>query len=56
MAQTVHEIPLNQVSLIILPSYIIAIISGANSGKIVNRLGAVKTLCAMKENKNENAD
>ena len=47
MAQTVHEIPLNQVSLIILPSYIIAIISGANSGKIVNRLGAVKTLCAM---------
>ena len=47
MAQTVHEIPLNQVSLIILPSYVIAIISGANSGKIVNRLGAVKTLCAM---------
>ncbi len=47
MAQTVHEIPLNQVSLIILPSYVIAIISGANSGKIVNRLGAFKTLCAM---------
>lgn len=44
MAQTIHEIALDRVSLIILPSYIIAAFMGMRSGGIVERLGAVKTL------------
>lgn len=44
MAQTIYQIPLSQVSYIILPSYIIAVLVGMNSGKIIDRMGNFRTL------------
>lgn len=45
MAQGVHGIALDQVSLLLLPSYVLAACIAMNSGKIVNRFKGFPTLC-----------
>lgn len=45
MAQGVHGIPLNRVSMLLLPSYAIAALIALNSGKIVKRFGSFRLLC-----------
>ncbi|EGT3615765.1 MFS transporter [Clostridium perfringens] len=44
MAQGVYELTLDKVSLLLFPTFICAILVGANSGKIVEKLGSFKTL------------
>lgn len=44
LAQATYDINLDKVSMIMLPSYLIAAITGMNSGRIVERLGSFKTL------------
>lgn len=44
MAQGVHNLSLDKVSMILLPSFLCAALIGANSGKVVDKLGCFKTL------------
>lgn len=44
MAQGVYGLQLDKVSLLLLPTYATSILIGANSGKIVEKLGSFKTL------------
>lgn len=44
MAQGMYEIALDKVSLLLFPTFLASIFVGANSGKIVERLGSFKTL------------
>lgn len=44
MAQGIYNLTLDKVSMIILPSFILAAIVGVNSGKLVENLGSFKTL------------
>lgn len=44
LTQGIYELPLDKVSMILLPSYLFAAIAGINSGKIVEKIGGFKTL------------
>lgn len=44
MAQGVYELALDKVSLLLLPMFACAILVGANSGKVVEKLGSFQTL------------
>lgn len=44
MAQQVYDLTLDKVSMLLFPTFICAILVGANSGKIVEKLGSFKTL------------
>lgn len=44
MAQGVYDLTLDKVSMLLFPTFICAILVGANSGKIVEKLGSFKTL------------
>lgn len=44
MAQGIYSLTLDKVSMLLIPSFVCAILVGANSGKIVEKLGSYKTL------------
>lgn len=44
LAQSIYNVALDKVSMIILPSYICAAITGLNGGKLVEKIGSYKTL------------
>lgn len=44
MAQGMYDLALDKVSLLLLPTYAVSILMGANSGRIVEKLGSFRTL------------
>ena len=44
MAQGMYDLALDKVSLLLLPTYAASILMGANSGRIVEKLGSFRTL------------